>query len=121
MTSSEIQKSFSAIVGGSSATTNRISELKTSQNAELIEKQEHEKRVNNIIIHGISEQTTSEDANSKEHDGKFIKSFLEAIEVDVQPKQIIRLGNKTSDKKRPVKVVLKTQMKRRKSCLVWQN
>ena len=63
--------------------------------------------MNNIIIHGISEQTTGEDANSKEHDGKFIKSFLEAIEVDVQPKQIIRLGNKTSDKKRPVKVILK--------------
>ena len=99
--SGETPKSFSAVVGG---TTNRISELKTSRNAELIEKQEQERRMNNIIIHGINEQTG---ANSTDDDGNFIKSFLEAIEVNIQPKQIMRLGNKTLDKKRPLKVVLK--------------
>ena len=36
----------------------------------------------------------------------FIKAFLDAIEVDVAPKQIIRIGSKSADKKRPVKVIL---------------
>ena len=63
--------------------------------------------MNNIIIHGIREETTGENANSQDSDRTFIKSFLEAIEVDIEPKQIIRIGNKTADKKRPVKVILK--------------
>ena len=78
--------------------------MKTSRNAELIEKQEQDRRANNLIIHGISEQTTGE--NNKEHDQNFIKKFLEAIEVDVIPKQILRLGTANAGKKRPVKVIL---------------
>ena len=99
--------SFSGVVGGTSATTSHVSEMKTSRNAELIEKQEQDRRVNNILIHGISEETTGENVNSPDQDRNFIKSFLEAIEVDVAPKQILRLGNKSPDKKRPVKVILK--------------
>ena len=105
--SGESRKSFSAAVGGSPATVTQISDLKTSRNAELVEKQEQERRMNNIIIHGISEETTGENENSQDSDRTFIKSFLEAIEVNIEPKQIIRIGNKTADKKRPVKVILK--------------
>ena len=32
---------------------------------------------------------------------------MEAIEVDVTPKQVLRLGRISPDKKRPVKVILK--------------
>ena len=105
--SDDNRKSFAAAVGGSSAASNHVSELKTSRNAELIEKQEQERRMNNIIIHGISEETAGENSNSEEsHDQNFIKSFLEAIEVDVTPKQVLRLGRLSPDKKRPVKVIL---------------
>ena len=111
------KKLFSAVVGASDSPVNHVTALKSSQNAELIEKQEQERRANNIIIHGISEvrsddvsvseQKTDENGNSPDSDGNFIKSFLEAIEVDVAPKQIIRLGKKTPDNTRPVKVILK--------------
>ena len=106
LNSGEPRKSFADAVGGISPTpTTRISDLKTSRNAELVEKQEQDKRMNNIIIHGISEVGAGD--NAKEFDNNFIKSFLEVIEVDVAPKQILRIGNKTPDKKRPVKVILK--------------
>ena len=105
--SGETAPSFAAILKETAAnTTSHVSELKTARNAELIEQQEQEKRINNIIIHGISEETAGEDANLPEQDSNFIKSFFEAIEVNVAPKQIFRLGNKSQDKKRPVKVIL---------------
>lgn len=109
LNSGESHKSFASVVGASLATTpiSQIADLKASHNAELIEKQEQEKRMNNIIIHGIDEGATEENSNPKTHDENFIKAFLEAIEVDITPKQILRIGNKTANKKRPVKVILK--------------
>ena len=100
--SADTATSFAAVLTGNTTTT-QISNIKSSRNAELIEKQEQEKRANNLIIHGVCEVTGD---NSKDHDQNFIKSFLEAIEVDVVPKQILRLGNATPDKKRPVKLIL---------------
>ena len=100
--SADTATSFAAVLTGNTTTT-QISDIKSSRNAELIEKQEQEKRANNLIIHGVCEVTGD---NSKDHDQNFIKSFLEAIEVDVVPKQILRLGNATPDKKRPVKLIL---------------
>ena len=86
-----------------------VSAIKTSRNAELVEKQEQDRRVNNIIIYGISEERAEENLSIKDHDVNFIKSFLDAIEADVEPKQIVRLGNENADKKRPVKVILKNK------------
>ena len=98
---------FSTVAGTSSAPTTHVSALKTTRNAELIEKQEQDRRLNNIIIHGISEERTDTSVSIQEQDRNFIKSFLETIEVDVEPKQVLRLGAASADKKRPVKVILK--------------
>ena len=100
---------FSSVVGAPSAVPTDVSAIKTSRNAELVEKQERDRRVNNIIIYGISEEITEENLSIKDHDVNFIKSFLDAIEADVEPKQIVRLGNENADKKRPVKVILKNK------------
>ena len=101
------KKLFSAVVGASDSPVNHVTALKSSQNAELIEKQEQERRANNIIIHGISE-VRSDDVSIQDHDQTFLNHFLEAIDVDMEPKQIVRLGNENADKKRPLKVILKS-------------
>ena len=101
------KKLFSAVVGASDSPVNHVTALKSSQNAELIEKQEQERRANNIIIHGISE-VRSVDVSIQDHDQTFLNHFLEAIDVDIEPKQIVRLGNESADKKRPLKVILKS-------------
>ena len=101
------KKLFSAVVGASDSPVNHVTALKSSQNAELIEKQEQERRANNIIIHGISE-VRSDDVSIQDHDQTFLNHFLEAIDVDIEPKQIVRLGNESADKKRPLKVILKS-------------
>ena len=75
---------------------------------EMIENQEQEKRKNNLIIYGINEEGTDDNISLQERDCNFINSFLETIEVDVAPKQIVRLGTANADKKRPVKVILKS-------------
>ena len=101
----ETRKLFSAVVGDTTPGAH-IATMKSSRNAELIEKQEQEKRKNNLIIYGISEEVTEETISLQEQDRNFINSVLEQIEVDVTPKQIVRLGNKNADKKRPVKIIL---------------
>ena len=72
-----------------------------ARNDEKIEESEKQRRANNLIIHGVMEGAAGEG-----QDENFIKAFLDAIEVDVAPKQIIRIGSKSADKKRPVKVIL---------------
>ena len=103
------QKLFSAAVGSSptTATTNVATTMITARNAELIEKQEQERRINNIIIYGVSEERAN-DKSIQDHDKDFINSFLETIEVDVTPKQILRLGKENAGRNRPVKVIMKS-------------
>ena len=101
----DTRKLFSAVVGGTPG--NHVTALKTSRNAELIEQKEQERRVNNIIIYGMSEEQTDVNITTKEKDQSFINDLFAAIEVEVIPKQIIRLGNETAGRNRPVKVVLR--------------
>ena len=101
------RKLFSAVVGNKTPSLD-IASMKSSRNAELIEKQEQDKRKNNLIIYGISEEGTDDNIGLPDRDRNFMNSFLEAIEVDVAPKQIVRLGIANADKKRPVKVILKS-------------
>ena len=98
---------FSSIVGASSAPAAHASAVAKTRNDELVEKQEQDKRINNIVIYGISEETDP-DTSLKVKDTNFVKSFLEAIEANVEPKAIIRLGNENAEKKRPVKLIMKT-------------
>ena len=44
----------------------------------------------------------------KKHDKDFIASFLETIGVASQPKEIIRLGARTENKSRPLKLVTRS-------------
>jgi uncharacterized coiled-coil protein SlyX len=108
-TSSETKTLFSAVVGAQPpvVTTNAAASLITSRNAEMIEKKEQEKRVNNIIIYGISEQRVDDNVSVQEQDTEFMSTFLEEIEVNVTPKQILRLGQESAGRNRPLKVIMK--------------
>ena len=99
-------KLFSAVVGPNPTVENHMTAMKTTRNAEILEKQEQEKRANNIIIYGVSEERTDTNLTIKEHDQRFINDLFAAIEVNVVPKQTVRLGNEVQGQKRPVKVVL---------------
>ncbi len=101
-------KSFSAVVGGPTINENAVTAMVTSRNAEILEKQEQEKRINNIIIYGVTEQRVDDNVSIQEHDKEFFTSLLEAIDINVTPKQITRLGKEQAGKTRPVKVVLKS-------------
>ena len=100
------RKLFSTVVGTTGSAENHISTIKTTRNAEIIEKQEQEKRANNIIIYGVSEERPDANVTIKEHDLQFINDLFEAIEVNVVPKQAVRLGNEVNGQNRPIKVVL---------------
>lgn len=81
--------------------------FKTSRNAEIVEEHERQKRANNMIIYGISEERASATVSLQDQDIEFITRFLETIEVeDVDPKQIVRLGKASTDRKRPLKVIM---------------
>ena len=89
----------------SSVVSRKQPNVTTMRNAELVEKQEQEKRTNNFIIYGLSE-TQGDNTNVQENDKILMKSFLQTIEVDVTPKQVMRLGRKEGDKNRLLKVVM---------------
>ena len=101
------QPLFSSIVGASSSPAAHASAVAKTRNYELVEKQEQDKRINNIVIYGISEETDP-DMSLKDKDSNFVKSFLETIEANVEPKAIIRLGTENAEKKRPVKLIMKS-------------
>ena len=68
-------KSFSAVVGGPTINENAVTAMVTSRNAEILEKQEQEKRINNIIIYGVTEQRVDDNISIQEHDKEFFTSL----------------------------------------------
>ena len=62
-----------------------------------------------MIIYGISEQRVDDNISIQDHDTEFMSNFLEAIDANVTPKQIIRLGKETTGRNRPLKVTMKCQ------------
>lgn len=101
---------FSSIVGApTGGTANAATSVVTSRNAELVEKQEKERRINNLVIYGISEQRVDDNVSLQDQDKEFMNTLLGAIEVNVSPKQILRLGKESTGRNRPVKVILKCE------------
>ena len=78
--------------------------IKTTKNDDVIQKKERERRSANLIIYGIDEVAGQN--NVKEHDKKFVHSFLGIIGITKFPKQILRLCKPNENKKRPVKLVM---------------
>ena len=90
--------------GPSFTKENFTSALQSSRNDELIEQKEKDKRMNNLIIYNVDE-TDSNDC--KKHDQDFVSAFLDTIGVVSRPKEVIRLGTRTDNRHRPLKLTMK--------------
>ena len=95
---------------------------KEKLNEVLVEEKEREKRKNNIIIHNIPEESQEEQGEDKIDDKERVTAILRQIGVDIEEPEIeniYRLGSKSGrdgkprEKPRLLKVVLKTEEKKR--------
>ena len=99
------KKTFAECVSGN-VTDSLTAAFRANKNTEMVHNQEKEKRAANLIIYGIGEAT---DGKHLEHDQNFVASLLDTIGVAQPPKKVMRLGNKTDGKPRPVKLVMDSE------------
>ena len=86
--------------------------MKDAKNAELTEESDKKLRSCNIILHGVTESSDTD--NAKSIDETYVKSFLEAIKPTTICKSIFRIGKKGPNKKRPIKVIMKSEADKNK-------
>ena len=84
------------------------------KNEEKIEVSEMEKRANNIIIHG-AEEFGENNEEIKEKDNEYAKEILKLLGVVNNPKSVSRLGQPNDNKRRPLKLVMKTKEDKEKA------
>ena len=71
-----------------------------AKNVEMVVEHDRQRRENNIIIHGVT------DNNVPTEDDTFVYSFLEILGANVKPTSIHRLGKPNNDKSRPLKLAM---------------
>ncbi len=80
----------------------------------ISELEEREKRKSNLMFFGV-EEIESDDADTrKTHDIMRVKEVSEELGEDVNVEKVVRLGKKSEDKVRPIKVTLTTPEMKRK-------
>ena len=82
--------------------------MREARNDEKIEESEKQRRSNNLIIHGAEEIGDTQD-DIKKGDAGYIKEIFAKIGVEATPVSIARLGEPKDTKKRPIKIVMKSQ------------
>ena len=85
--------------------------LKEVKNNELAEERDRKRRACNLIIHGAVEE---EGELTKQNDEKTLKELIDTISKDTPFKSHIRLGEKTPEKTRPIKVTLNNTVDKEK-------
>ena len=86
--------------------------MKDAKNAELTEESDKKLRSCNIILHGVTESSNTD--NAKSIDETYVKSFLEAIKPTTICKSIFRIGKEGPNKKRSIKVIMKSEADKNK-------
>ena len=82
-----------------------------SENEELAEERERNSRKNNVIIHGCEEANDDQATKDKVFFDKLINDLTIA---KVEAKSVVRIGQKTNGKKRPIKITLTTTSEKEK-------
>ena len=78
-----------------------------AKNAEIVNDNERNKRANNIIIHGVTEQLDYNEEDKKKFDENYVATLLSILGVTVTPKSFTRLGkNSDNGKSRPLKLAM---------------
>ena len=93
-------------IPSTSAVTDLKIVLNQSRNDQLVQEAESKRRAQNLIIHGVKEVDAE---NQKEKDENFITSFPGVIGVDTTPESIVRLGKAETNKKRPLKIKVRSE------------
>ena len=73
-----------------------------AKNVEMVVEHDRQRRENNIIIHGVT------DNNDSTEDDTYVDSFLAILGANVKPTSINRLGKPNSEKSRPLKLTMAT-------------
>jgi len=86
--------------------------MKEMRDDEMAEERDKKRRSCNIIIRGAEEMGNKEatDKNDKE----LVQSLMETIGVETSPKALTRLGEKITDRQRPIKVILNSEEVKKK-------
>jgi hypothetical protein len=91
---------------GGNVTDSLTTAFRNRKNEEIVNEAERERRSTNLIIYGVNEPSIE---SEKEDDQSFVSSLLDKIGVAQRPKHILRLGQRTEDKIRPVKLVMENE------------
>ena len=106
---SDVTKSY-ASAAKNGPVQNNINDLKTiineARHAEITEQRDRQSRTNNIIIHGVAENETENEADNVEVDRNYAKTLFDIIKATVTIKRVSRIGLRANDKNRPIKVSL---------------
>ena len=65
------------------------------KNEEIVIEMERQRRKNNIVIHGIQENSEDTVDRKKQTDEEFVTSLFQILGVSSQPKTLARLGKAT--------------------------
>lgn len=84
--------------------TNKLTTaIKKARKEEVIEENDRLRRSNNVIIHGVPEETLYRS------DQKWVSQLIENLHILVRIKQVSRIGKKEIGKMRPMMVALKDE------------
>lgn len=106
-----VKQSYANATSGQVPTTSGLkSIIKEARYEEIKEKRDHDQRQRNLIIHGVTERAESTGTQQSDDDQKFVTTLIEIIRIPKPTiKNITRIGTKSADKNRPIKVVLSTE------------
>ena len=111
-TKSNELRSYANVVGKSQYSNSVPNDFRAmmmaNRNEELAEETEKKRRSTNLIIHGKHESTEANDKDS-------VDNLIKELQISsVVIKQIERIGQQSDNKKRPIKVTLKSEEERDK-------
>jgi hypothetical protein len=82
--------------------------IKEARDDEIAEESEQNRRICNLILHGVQEESLPNNERAKKMDEAYVASFIEALKVPIVYKSFTRIGT-DSNKTRPIKIVFKNE------------
>ena len=84
--------------------------VRAAKNEELAEEREIILRSRNLILHGVPEPCGNDNAEMRKMNEEYVVKFIDAVQVADAFKSISRIGKPgQEDKKRPIKVIKKSE------------
>ena len=88
------------------------STIDEARSEQLIQDRERKVRSANLIIHGITETRETDETSDGNQDKIFVKTFLEQIGVQGEPKVLFRLRRPNERGKRPLKLIMNDELEK---------